>query len=246
MSLQKRSHFNRSTLSSEGANLESWLRANKLGSLLPQLTNNGITEISDLEALETPSDVDELANELGIKVIPRKKFKRAVLDLIRWKPELETDELKQPGHVVQSTESRRNRLNQPMSRKNKNRMPFRGIRPGINVVPFIRNEYKVPNLKRKDFMSFGGSGFVNQLISVLTMASQSVFNNQDMKGKKRDVIVNERSITDPERLFADKNHKIILVCGKTGAGKSTLINSMMNYIYGVQMSDNFRLKLIEE
>eukprot|EP01084_Bolivina_argentea_P064536 117676_1 len=32
----------------------------------------------------------------------------------------------------------------------------------------------------------------------------------------------------PEKLFADENHKIILVCGKTGTGKTTLINSMIN------------------
>ena len=49
-----------------------------------------------------------------------------------------------------------------------------------------------------------------------------------------------------EKLFADDEHKIILVCGKTGVGKSTLINSMMNYIYGVGLDDDFRLKLIEE
>eukprot|EP01084_Bolivina_argentea_P261039 440999_1 len=30
----------------------------------------------------------------------------------------------------------------------------------------------------------------------------------------------------PEKFFADENHKIILVCGKTGTGKTTLINSM--------------------
>eukprot|EP01084_Bolivina_argentea_P261037 440997_1 len=31
----------------------------------------------------------------------------------------------------------------------------------------------------------------------------------------------------PEKFFADENHKIILVCGKTGTGKTTIINSMI-------------------
>eukprot|EP01084_Bolivina_argentea_P312243 540565_1 len=49
-----------------------------------------------------------------------------------------------------------------------------------------------------------------------------------------------------ERISADYKHKIILVCGQVGTGKSAFINSMVNYIYNVQYEDKFRLKLIEE
>jgi GTPase SAR1 family protein len=37
-----------------------------------------------------------------------------------------------------------------------------------------------------------------------------------------------------------------VVVGATGAGKTTLIDSLVNYLLGVEFYDNFRYKLIDE
>ena len=49
-----------------------------------------------------------------------------------------------------------------------------------------------------------------------------------------------------DRILSDSRHKVILMVGQTGAGKTTTINSMINYLYAVKYKNPFRCKLILE
>ena len=40
--------------------------------------------------------------------------------------------------------------------------------------------------------------------------------------------------------------KVVLLVGATGVGKTTLINGMANYLFGVEWRDNFRFKLVAD
>ena len=55
-------------------------------------------------------------------------------------------------------------------------------------------------------------------------------------------LVSWQSFGNPSLIATKK--KVLIVVGATGAGKTTLINGMINYIFKVEWNDNFRFKLV--
>eukprot|EP01084_Bolivina_argentea_P120339 213284_1 len=114
------------------------------------------------------------------------------------------------------------------------------FKPGFNIIPSKKREYILEELKENEYAFKGGKGYKSKSVSIKTTIRSAT------PDEKKQYVETKEEKREPEKLFADINHKIILVCGKTGSGKTTVINSMMNYICGIEMDDKFRLKLIEE
>ena len=71
----------------------------------------------------------------------------------------------------------------------------------------------------------------------------------ELKARQRATLNEELcwfDIGKPSGADAAKPHKVLILMGATGSGKSTLVNGMVNYILGVEWTDPFRFRIAKE
>ena len=74
--------------------------------------------------------------------------------------------------------------------------------------------------------------------------------NQPLKGSKLIQKLGDLDIyLYPSRMYTpqeEANSKSMMVVGQTGCGKTTLLNSLVNFLTGINFEDKFRYKIIDE
>ncbi|KAL1277236.1 hypothetical protein QQF64_023909 [Cirrhinus molitorella] len=96
--------------------------------------------------------------------------------------------------------------------------------------------------KRKQSSEVGSGLFLNQS-SRIQKGNPSIYKLKLYQKTQENADFNQYIFG---RKVEDVKNKVILLLGSTGAGKTTVVNVMVNYILGVKWQDSHRFKLINE
>ena len=321
-SAPRQSTASRSSVNS--STIDSWVTQNNLGSMvLSALKQNGVDSLDDLRLLSTEQEMNEFANDLGLKIMQRKKFVNAVKALVKENqasaPQSTQNQKYQPPHHRQQAynpyansqpsmvqqQPQQNPYNQ-YNANNKYQSQYGQQQPpqstnmaslsGMNrFKQFGHNDqnnrnynqggYNYNNNQRGYNNNSNNQGGYNDYYGNKNnynpyqkppsppkpqnnrfpssqKQQRSNQNNDDEKKKPKETPEEKRRRLRKEKtahltgdvrvsyslnkrgLHASKKNRCILVIGATGTGKTTCLNSMMNYLWEVEFEDKFRYKLI--
>eukprot|EP01084_Bolivina_argentea_P064531 117668_1 len=169
--------------------LEEWLKDNNISKLLQKLLDDGVSELSDLtEFLEwDESDINEFIEDSNMEESDINQFKNALL-ILSSKNDNDLSQNKEMSHSVADVDD-------------KNVQYKALLKNGLNIVASKKREYVVSKLEEKESAYKGGNGYNKQVLIKTTI--------RDLNGKNKIQVKPETR--EPEKLFVDDNHKIILV-----------------------------------
>eukprot|EP01084_Bolivina_argentea_P303705 524407_1 len=266
-----------------GQKLQAWIIQNNLSkNITNALQQNDVQTLEDLKLLQTEQEITEFANDLGLKIIAKKKFISAVkkLNFQSQPPNINNNKMDfnknnnsniygnsqiqeqkhynsyqqqsgsqynpyqqnpqyNPYQKQQKPSNINNQYKPQKQHQQQNYNPYQKQEP-INQNPYSSNNNKkqieVPpsllhdNNDEKDDIKLSDEEIKKQKRQKLVAHLKG-----DVQVKYS---LNKRS------LDSSKKNRTILVIGATGTGKTTCLNSMMNYLWGVEYDDKFRYKLI--
>jgi hypothetical protein len=104
----------------------------------------------------------------------------------------------------------------------------------------------------------GSFGYIDPKKSVLNLAQEIVRDCRCLKeGDPAIYLLKANERTSPNQEFRwfdigkpskekERGHKVVVLLGAAGCGKSAVVNGMINYILGVEWSDPFRFCVVNE
>ena len=249
--------------------LESWIAQNKLSQSVPTaLKESDVNSIDDLYVL-TVEDIEEFVKELGLKTIQRKKVQRAITSLLQ-NNQQQTQNTIPPISRLPAIAPPKPEISQISPMLSQQIPPMRNYdayaasqafnnvhNPSSQLYP--RYPYAYPNANShpiyppmQNIMHYNPYDSSKNLMNVDPNNGESDHESAEDKKKRerkertahlRGEIKVQHSLK--KRRFQRRN-RCILVIGATGTGKTTCLNSMMNYLWEVEYEDKFRYKLILE
>ena len=130
---------------------------------------------------------------------------------------------------------------------------------GLGEESELSNYFKTKNrfsnavIEFKKFGEFTKSGNPSILQIPLTLAYEYMGNQQENDDHQQHlltntdkVLISKYMVGQNKTFYTPGSEKVLMIVGATGAGKTTLINSMINYLFGISFEDDFRLQMIHE
>ena len=143
------------------------------------------------------------------------------------------DQLREPAELHENPKG------PPVKERKKTNHPLQEIRSRFESEPIkmcVQSPHTIPRLAEQMMIQCSCDTMVKPLIYVLDMTP-------DKSRKKLSVIEKYTFGPKPKRRITNR---VLVIVGATGAGKTTLINGMINYIFGVRWEDTFRFKMVVE